>query len=197
MAGRICTEKRTTSETEITLTIDIDGTGNGKINTGIGFFDHMLELLTKHGLLDLKVNCKGDLHIDGHHTVEDVGIVMGAAIKKALGDKSGIKRYGSAYVPMDEALILCALDFSGRPYLVYDISLPSTRVGDFDTELVKEFLQALVVNAGFNLHVKMFSGENNHHIIEGIFKALGQSIRQAVEFDSRIKGVMSTKGTLS
>lgn len=187
---------RKTGETDIQLTINLDGSGISQVDTGIGFFDHMLTLLAKHGLMDLELKAAGDLAVDGHHTVEDVGIVLGQALKAALGDKAGINRYGSAFVPMDETLILVALDFGGRPYLVYEVTLPSQQVGQFDTELVREFFQALTVNAGMNIHLRQFSGVNTHHIIEAAFKALGQAIRQGAAYDARITGVLSTKGTL-
>ncbi|MDW7674748.1 MAG: imidazoleglycerol-phosphate dehydratase HisB [Bacillota bacterium] len=187
---------RITHETSISMKLWLDGAGESKIATGIGFFDHMLTLLAKHGLLDVELTVKGDLEVDGHHTVEDVGIVLGQALAKALVSKDGIKRYGSAFVPMDEALVLVALDFGGRPYLVYEVEVPSSKVGNFDTELVQEFLQALAVNAAMNIHVRQFSGINTHHIIEAVFKALGQAIRAGATYDQRIKGVMSTKGTI-
>jgi imidazoleglycerol-phosphate dehydratase len=188
--------KRQTAETQIALKINLDGQGTSLVQTGIGFFDHMLALMAKHSLLDLELQVLGDLEVDGHHTVEDVGIVLGQGIREALGDKAGIKRYGSAFVPMDEALVLAALDFGGRPYLVYDLALPAQQVGQFETELVREFFQALAVNGGMNIHLKQFSGINTHHLIEAVFKALGQAVKQGVELDSRIAGVLSTKGTL-
>jgi len=193
---RRATMSRKTSETAISLSINLDGRGTSTIQTGIGFFDHMLTLMAKHGLFDLELRVAGDLEVDGHHTVEDVGIVLGQAIKEALGDKAGIKRYGSAFVPMDEALVLAALDFGGRPYLVYEVTLPAQQVGQFDTELIREFFQALAVNGGMNIHLKQFSGVNTHHLVEAAFKALGQAIKQGVEVDPRITGVLSTKGTL-
>jgi imidazoleglycerol-phosphate dehydratase len=187
---------RKTAETAISLTIKLAGQGTSLIQTGIGFFDHMLTLMAKHGLMDMELKVTGDLEVDGHHTVEDVGIVLGQAIKEALGDKAGIKRYGSAFVPMDEALVLVVLDFGGRPYLGYDLNLPARQVGQFDTELVREFFQALAVNGGMNIHLKQLSGVNTHHLVEAAFKALGQAIKQGVEVDPRIAGVLSTKGTL-
>ena len=187
---------RKTAETDIYLKLDLDGTGVYDIMTGIGFFDHMLNLMTKHGMLDLELKANGDLEIDGHHTVEDIGICLGQALKEALGNKAGINRYGHALVPMDEALLLVALDLSGRGHLEITAELPSPKVGDFETELVEEFLRALAVNGGITLHVKQMSGRNTHHIVEGIFKALGRALRMAVEPDSRAKGIPSTKGVL-
>lgn len=193
---RIAENKRKTSETDIRLSINIDGVGKGYINTGIGFFDHMLTLFKKHGMLDLDIIAKGDLQVDGHHTVEDVGIVIGQALKEALGDKKSIKRYGSSYVPMDEALALVVIDLSGRPYLVFQADFTNNKVGDMDTELVEEFFRAFVSNAGVNLHIKVLHGSNNHHVIEAIFKAFGRALDEATMLDERIDGVMSTKGSL-
>lgn len=188
--------KRQTAETDITATLSIDGVGKSNIVTGIGFFDHMLILFAKHGFFDLKLIIDGDLDVDGHHTVEDAGIVLGQALTKALGDKSGIKRYGTAFVPMDEALIMVSLDISGRPFLAFDVDIPSERIGNFDSELTEEFLRALAVHAGLTLHVKMMAGKNSHHIVEGVFKALGRALDEATRKDERIVGVMSTKGML-
>ncbi|WP_378954367.1 imidazoleglycerol-phosphate dehydratase HisB [Pelosinus sp. sgz500959] len=188
--------KRQTAETDITAALSIDGTGKSDIATGIGFFDHMLILFTKHGFLDLNLTVDGDLYVDGHHTVEDTGIVLGQALTKALGDKSGIKRYGTAFVPMDEALIMVSLDISGRPFLAFDVEIPTERIGNFDSELTEEFLRALAVHAGLTLHVKMLAGKNAHHIVEGVFKALGRALDEATRKDERIVGVMSTKGML-
>lgn len=188
--------KRQTAETDITATLSIDGVGKSNIVTGIGFFDHMLILFAKHGFFDLKLIVDGDLDVDGHHTVEDAGIVLGQALTKALGDKSGIKRYGTAFVPMDEALIMVSLDISGRPFLAFDVDIPSERIGNFDSELTEEFLRALAVHAGLTLHVKMLAGKNSHHIVEGVFKALGRALDEATRKDERIVGVMSTKGML-
>ncbi len=193
---RTATMKRQTAETNISTTLNIDGTGKSEIATGIGFFDHMLLLLTKHGFMDLQLIAQGDLQVDGHHTVEDTGIVLGQALAKALGDKSGIKRYGTAFVPMDEALAMVSLDISGRPFLVFDVAIPSERIGDFDSELTEEFLRALSVHAGLTLHVRLFSGKNSHHIVEAIFKALGRAFDEATSMDERIVGVMSSKGML-
>ena len=188
--------KRKTAETDITAALTIDGTGKSDITTGIGFFDHMLILFTKHGFFDLNLAVDGDLYVDGHHTVEDAGIVLGQALTKALGDKSGIKRYGTAFVPMDEALIMVSLDISGRPFLAFDVEIPRERIGNFDSELTEEFLRALAVHAGLTLHVKMLAGKNAHHIVEGVFKALGRALDEATRKDERIVGVMSTKGML-
>lgn len=187
---------RKTNETDIVLSINIDGSGKGEINTGVGFLDHMLTLFTKHGLFDLCVNASGDLNVDAHHTVEDIGIVLGQALKEALGEKKSIKRYGASYVPMDEALAMVALDLSGRSFLVFEARFTNDRVGDMETELVEEFFRAVAFNAGMNLHIKVFHGSNNHHIIEAIFKAFGRALDEAVRFDDRIQGVMSTKGTI-
>ena len=187
---------RKTSETDIDLFIRIDGSGDAQIDTGIGFFDHMLKSFAKHGMFDLKLNVTGDLIVDCHHTVEDVGIVLGEAIKKALGDKKSIRRYGDIILPMDEALILCAIDLSGRPYLVFDATFSSDMVGYFDTKMVKEFFYAISYSAGMNLHIREMSGENDHHIIEGMFKAFAKARHEACSKDARIKSVLSTKGSL-
>ncbi len=194
--NRVSTITRQTAETKIAVTLNIDGSGQGKIQTGIGFFDHMLILMTKHGLFDLSVKAEGDLHIDGHHTVEDVGIALGQAFAKAMEDKSGIRRYGNAFVPMDEALVQVCLDISGRPFLHYEADIQAKQVGTFDTELTEEFLRALAVHGGLTLHVRVLYGKNAHHMIEGIFKALGRAIDEATRKDERIHGVMSTKGSL-
>ena len=188
---------RKTNETDINLTLNIDGVGVSKIASGCGFLDHMLTLFAKHGKFDLELNCKGDTYVDYHHTTEDIGICLGQAFKIALGDKAGITRYGSIALPMDEALILSAVDISGRSFLVCDLSIKAEKVGDFDTELVEEFLQAFVSNAGCTLHVKQFSGSNAHHIIEGVFKSIARSLRIAVKIDSENAGeIPSTKGVL-
>lgn len=187
---------RKTKETDIELSLCIDGKGNAKVHTGIGFFDHMLTGFAKHGFFDLTCNVQGDLYVDGHHTVEDIGIVLGQAIKEAIGEKEGIIRYGSALLPMDETLVLCALDLSGRPYLVYHVDFTAERVGSLDTELVKEFFYAISYSAGMNLHIKMLDGENNHHIIEAMFKAFAKALDQATKIDTRINGVLSTKGVI-
>ncbi len=187
---------RKTNETDIALTLNLDGQGRWECQTGVPFFDHMLSHVAVHGLLDLTVHATGDIQVDGHHTVEDVGIVLGQALSQAIGDKQGITRFGSQLMPMDEALALVALDFSGRSLLVYEVALPAAQVGAFDTELVSEFLRALAHNAGLTLHVKLLHGQNTHHIIEAIFKGLGRALGQAVALDPRRSGVPSTKGAL-
>lgn len=187
---------RKTKETDINLTLNIDGSGKNEINTGIGFFDHMLAGFSKHGFFDLTLSVKGDLEVDGHHTVEDTGIVLGAAIKESLGDKAGIKRYGSFILPMDDALCLCAVDLCGRPYFSGECTFPVARVGELDTELVREFFYAVSYSAGMNLHLKMLNGGNAHHMIETMFKAFGKALDEATAFDPRIEGVLSTKGAL-
>lgn len=188
--------ERKTSETEIKLTLNIDGQGWQSVATGVPFLDHMLILWSKHGLFDLELKADGDTQIDDHHTVEDIGICLGQALEKAIGDKAGINRYGTAFVPMDEALAMVSLDLSGRSYLAFEANLPAAKVGNFDTELVEEFLRALAFNAKMTLHVRVMAGVNTHHIIEAIFKALGRALREAVTKDPRIHGVMSTKGLL-
>lgn len=188
--------KRDTKETDISVIVNIDGEGVAKINTGIGFFDHMLELFAKHSLMDIEIVAKGDTHIDSHHTIEDVGIALGQAISKALGDKSGIKRYGTCHLPMDEALVLVSLDLSGRAYLVFDASLPTPKLGDFDTEMVEDFFLAVANNCGITLHIKMLYGRNTHHIIEAMYKGFAKAMDTATSMDSRIKGIPSTKGVL-
>lgn len=188
---------RKTNETEIALRVAIDGTGQATINTGVGFFDHMLDLLARHGLFDLEVRAVGDLHIDAHHTVEDVGICLGKALLEAVGTPKGIRRYGHAVIPMDEALAEVAVDFSGRPFLVFNADLPKGSLGNFDVELAEEFMQALAVNARLTLHVNLRYGRNTHHCIEGIFKALAQALRRALETDPRNgDAIPSTKGML-
>lgn len=194
---RKTTAERKTKETEIRIELAIDGAGKYSINTGIPFLDHMLSLMCKHGLFDLKLKARGDLEVDDHHTVEDTGIVLGKAFKQALGDMKGITRYGQAFVPMDEALAGVNLDVSGRPYLVYKAELPKkSKLKDFDPDLVEDFLQAFSANSGITLHVNVLYGRNTHHIIEAVFKALGRALRQAVSIDPRVKGVPSTKGKL-
>jgi len=188
--------KRKTNETDISLGINIDGEGQSKVNTGIGFFDHMLSLFAKHGLFDLRVEAAGDIEVDCHHTVEDVGIVLGQAINKALGDKKSIKRYGTSFVPMDESLAMVSCDLGGRPFVVFNAEFTQSRVGEMDTEMVEEFFRAVAFNAGMNLHVKVLYGKNNHHMIEAIFKAFGRALDEASTMDNRIKGVMSTKGCI-
>jgi imidazoleglycerol-phosphate dehydratase len=195
--ARIATVKRRTQETDIELTLDLDGSGNAQIATGVGFFDHMLTLLAKHAACDLAVNAKGDLHVDAHHTVEDVGICFGQALRQALGDKAGIRRYGHFTLPMDETLVTSAVDLGGRFSLVFNAAFPSAKIGDFDSELVEDFWQATAANALANLHVVLHHGRNSHHISEGIFKATARALRMAVEPDARMTGVPSTKGTLS
>lgn len=187
---------RITRETDIQMKLNIDGSGIANIHTGIGFFDHMLNSFARHGFFDLEVTVKGDLEVDTHHIIEDTGIVLGTAIKEALGDKKSIKRYGNMILPMDETLILCAVDLSGRPYLGFDVSLTAERVGDFETEMVKEFFYAVSYSAEMNLHIRKLSGDNNHHIIEGVFKAFAKALDDATLPDPRITGVLSTKGTL-
>lgn len=188
---------RRTAETKIAVELNVDGQGKAAIETGIGFFDHMLTLLAAHGCFDLTVKAEGDLQIDGHHTVEDAGIALGQAFAQAAGDKQGIARYGSFFLPMDEALALVALDFSGRPLLVYDGGGPMTpMIGGYDTELTEEFLRAFAVNAGLTLHVKVLYGANSHHRVEAVFKGLGHALRIALTKDPRVQGVMSTKGVL-
>jgi len=187
---------RTTTETDINLSLNLDGKGIYKIDSGVPFLDHMLNLWTRHGLFDLDLKATGDVEIDDHHTVEDIGISLGQALKEALGSKEGIKRYGTSYVPMDESLVMVSLDLSGRPFIVFKVEIPAAKVGNFDTELVEEFLRAFAFNAGVTLHVKLLEGGNTHHIIEAIFKALGRALREAVSIDPKIDGVLSTKGQL-
>ena len=194
--GQRSISERNTKETEIKLKINLDGTGYSDIETGVGFFNHMLDGFTRHGLFDLSVRVHGDLKVDDHHTIEDTGIVLGTALKEAIGDKKGIKRYGSCILPMDEALILCAIDLSGRPYLVFESQFTSDMVGYFDTQMVKEFFYAISYSAGMNLHIRKITGENDHHIIEGMFKAFAKALDEACMKDSRIKSVLSTKGSL-
>ena len=187
---------RTTNETDIAAKLTLDGSGKYAIDTGVGFFNHMLEGFTRHGLFDLELSCKGDLEVDCHHTVEDCGIVLGKAIAQALGDKKGIRRFGSCVLPMDESLVLCALDLSGRPYLQFDALFTQERVGDLDTEMVKEFFYAISYTAGMNLHIKVLTPGNHHHMIEAMFKAFARALDEAVALDPRITDVLSTKGTL-
>jgi len=194
--GRTATVERATRETDITVSIDLDGTGTTKIETGVPFFDHMLDAFGRHGLFDLAVNATGDLEIDAHHTVEDVGIVLGGAVAQALGDKAGITRFGSCAMPMDEALVLAAVDISGRGALYYAVDLPIEIIGTFDTTLAKEFLVAFATNAGLTLHVRSLAGDNAHHIIEAAFKAVARALKDAVALDARVNGVPSTKGAL-
>ena len=193
---RITVVERKTKETDIKCELNLDGSGIAEIATGIGFFAHMLTSFARHGFFDLRLVAEGDLYVDSHHTIEDVGIVLGQAIKKALGEKNGIKRYGSFTLPMDETLILCALDLSSRPYFCFDVEFTVDKVGYFDTEMVKEFFYAISYSAGMNLHIRQLAGSNNHHIIEACFKAFAKALDEAVSFDSRIKDVLSTKGAL-
>jgi imidazoleglycerol-phosphate dehydratase len=196
MPKRTSTIKRKTGETNISLSLNIDGKGKSAIKTGIPFFDHMLTLFAKHGLFDLKLSAKGDIDVDYHHTVEDVGICLGQAFKKALGDKRGIVRYGESKVPMDEALAEVVIDISGRPHLTYNVPIKKTKFVDFDVEVVKEFFEAFVLNAGITIHVNLIRGSNTHHIIEAIFKAFAVTLSKACEIDPRKKGIPSTKGVL-
>lgn len=188
--------QRKTAETEIELELNLDGSGTADVQTGVGFFDHMLTLLAKHGAFDLKVRCNGDLHVDQHHTVEDVGICLGQAIRSAVGDKAGIRRYGHFTLPMEETLVTSAVDLSGRYFLVFQAPCPSPKIGEFDSELIEDFWQAVAANALCNLHIVLHHGRNSHHISEAIFKGTARALRMAVEHDPRTTGVPSTKGTL-
>ena len=195
--GRSAEINRKTRETRIRIRVDLDGTGHAQARTGIGFFDHMLEALARHGLLDLEVECSGDLHVDGHHTVEDVGIVLGQAIAQALGDRAGIRRYADATVPLDEALVRAVMDVSGRPFLSYHVEIAKWQMlGDYDVFLTPEFFRALVLNAGLTVHLDLIRGENPHHIVEAAFKAFARALEQAIQKDPRVTGVPSTKGVL-
>jgi imidazoleglycerol-phosphate dehydratase len=194
--ARTASIERVTKETSIRLSVDLDGSGHSKVCTSVPFLDHMLDLFARHGLFDLEVEANGDIDIDFHHTVEDIGIVLGQAIKEALGDKQGIRRYGQATVPMDETLASVATDLSGRPFMVYNVLLPKVKIGDFDVELAREFFQALTNNLGANLHVNVMYGDNVHHILEACFKATARALDMATQLDPRIEGVMSTKGTI-
>lgn len=187
---------RKTTETDISLSINLDGSGKAEISTGIGFFDHMLNLFAKHGRFDLEVKAAGDLHVDCHHTVEDVGIVLGKAIKEALGDKKSIKRYGTSYVPMDETLARVVIDLGGRPYLVFDAAFTSQRIGEMDTQMVEEFFRAVAFNSDMNLHINVLYGSNSHHMAEASYKAFARALHEACEIDKGIDGVLSTKGIL-
>ena len=193
---RTATITRTTKETDIALQLNLDGSGTTSLNTGVGFFDHMLDALSRFALLDLTLTCQGDIQVDAHHTVEDVGICLGRAIREALGDRAGIRRVGSAYLPMDEALAFAAIDISGRPYLAFDAEFTAPMVGAFDTQLAEEFLRAVAVNAGLTVHVKVLAGRNDHHKLEALFKAFGLALRDAAAVDPRVTGVLSTKGAL-
>lgn len=189
-------QRRKTKETDISLTLNLDGSGETQLDTGIGFFDHMLDGFARHGFFDLKVQVKGDLIVDTHHSIEDTGIVLGNAIRYALKDKKGVKRYGSCILPMDETLVLCAIDLSGRPYFSFEGEFTAERVGYMETEMVREFFYAISYSAGMNLHMKILSGTNNHHMIEGLFKAFGRALDEATTKDPRIRDIMSTKGSL-
>ena len=195
--SRVSKIQRSTAETQIELKIDLDGSGKSQVDTGVGFLDHMLVLFARHGAFDLSVSAKGDLHVDQHHTVEDVGICLGQAMKQAMGDKSGIRRYGHFTLPMEETLVTTALDLSGRYFMVFDADFPSQKIGDFDSELVEDFWQATAANALANLHIVLHHGRNSHHISEAIFKGTARALRMAIEQDPRMPGVPSTKGTLS
>lgn len=194
--ARQATVTRETRETRITVTINLDGTGKADLSTGIGFFDHMLDGLARHGLFDLTVRCEGDLQVDCHHTIEDTGITLGTAIARALGDKAGILRYGSCLLPMDETLALCAVDLGGRPYFVYDAAFAAPACGGMDTQMAREFFYAVSYSAAMNLHLKVLYGENDHHKLEALFKAFAKALSAAVRQDPRIEGVLSTKGSL-
>ncbi|MDD6611978.1 MAG: imidazoleglycerol-phosphate dehydratase HisB [Butyricicoccus sp.] len=194
--ARTSTIERNTNETKIKLDFNIDGTGKADIDSGVGFFDHMMHGFARHGLFDVNLKVKGDLEVDCHHTIEDTGIVLGNAIREAAGDKKGIKRYGSCILPMDEALVLCAVDLSGRPYLVFDANFTADRCGDMDTEMAREFFYAVSYAGAMNLHIKVLYGTNNHHIMEAMFKAFAKALDAATMYDERITDVLSTKGTL-
>lgn len=194
---RQATLTRTTAETDVSVTLNLDGTGTYDNQTGVGFFDHMLDQLARHSLVDMTVRAKGDLHIDDHHTVEDVGITLGQALREALGDKRGIKRYGACLLPMDDAQVRCALDLSARPFLIWNVDIPTAKIGSFDTELVREFFQAFSTHAGITLHVDMLHGLNSHHIVEAAFKSVARALREALEVDPRkAEDIPSTKGAL-
>ena len=197
MSARVAEVRRATKETDLYVRVDLDGRGNARVKTGIGFFDHMLEALARHALLDLTVEARGDLHVDGHHTVEDTGIALGTAIARALGDRAGIRRYGDALVPLDDALVRAVVDVSGRPYIHYDIEIPKWQMlGDFDVFLTPEFFRAVVLNAGLTAHLDLVRGDNPHHIVEAAFKAFARALDAATALDPRVSGVPSTKGTL-
>ena len=189
--------ERNTKETQIKLSLNLDGTGHSSLETGVGFFDHMLDGFTRHGLFDLNVQVHGDLEVDDHHTIEDTGIVLGTAIKEAIGDKKGIRRYGSCILPMDEVLVLCAIDLSGRLYFMWDAEFTSEKIGDMASEMVKEFFYAISYSSGMNLHIKVLSGGNSHHVAEAMFKSFAKALDQAVSLDPRITDVLSTKGSLA
>ena len=195
--GRVATVARKTKETDIRLTLAIDGSGRYEVSTGVPFLDHMLELFTRHGFFDLTVQATGDLHVDHHHTVEDVGLVLGQALREALGEKTGIRRFGEATVPLDEALVQTIVDLSGRPFFVYDVKITQQKIGQFDVELIHDFLLALVNQTGMNLHIRMLSGRNPHHVVEAAFKGLARALDVATQRETRLVGVLSTKGTLA
>ncbi len=194
--NRTASVNRKTKETDITLELNLDGTGIASVSTGIGFFDHMLNSFARHGMIDLNLQVSGDLEVDTHHTIEDTGIVLGQAIRQAVGDKRGMVRFGTVILPMDEALLLCSLDLSGRPYLNYQLTLDREKVGDLETEMIREFFYAVSYSSEMNLHIKQLDGINNHHIIEGAFKAFAKALDAATSLDPRIKDVLSTKGSL-
>ena len=193
---RIAVMTRNTNETKISMTLNLDGRGKADIHTGIGFFDHMLNSFARHGFFDLELHAQGDLEVDTHHTIEDVGIVLGRAIREAVGDKRGIARYGSKILPMDDSLVLCALDLCGRPWLSFELTLERERVGDLETEIIREFFYAVSYGGEMNLHLRQLSGSNNHHIIEAAFKAFARALDEATSYDPRLKDVLSTKGNL-
>ena len=195
--SRIAAVERNTKETQIQLKIDLDGTGKAELHSGVGFFDHMLDGFARHGFFDLLVQVNGDLQVDDHHTIEDTGIVLGTAIKEALGDKKGIRRFGSCILPMDESLVLCAVDLSGRPYFAWDAEFTTEKIGDMATEMIKEFFYAISYSCGMNLHIKVLSGGNNHHVAEAMFKSFAKALDEAVSYDPRITDVLSTKGSLA
>lgn len=196
MSERIAKIERKTKETDISLILTVDGSGKSSIDSGVGFFDHMLEGFAKHGFFNLDLKCEGDLEVDTHHTVEDCGIVLGQAIKDAIGDKKGIKRYGNFVLPMDECLVLCAVDLCGRPYFSWDANFTSPQIGDFETEMIREFFYAVSYSAGMNLHIKVLTPGNNHHMAEAMFKAFAKALDEATTIDSRITDILSTKGSL-
>lgn len=196
MAERIAELSRKTKETDIKIKLNLDGSGKNDINSGVGFFDHMLNGMARHGFMDLDVKIKGDLEVDDHHTIEDAGIVLGQTIAKAVGNKAGIKRFGSCILPMDETLVMAAVDLSGRPYLNYDVTFPTEMIGEMHTEMVREFFYAVSYSAAMNIHIKLLDGSNSHHIAEAVFKAFGRALDEACSFDPRISDVLSTKGSL-
>lgn len=196
LAKRAADIVRRTAETEIALQLNLDGSGEARVQTGIGFLDHMLILLAKHSFMDLTVNARGDLNVDSHHTVEDIGIVLGCALKEALGDKKGIHRYGNCFIPMDETLAQVCLDFSGRSFLVFDAAIPKVQLGNYEAEMTEEFFRAISMNSGLTLHIRVLSGRNVHHMIEAIFKAFARAVAEAIAKDPRVHGVMSSKGIL-